>query len=144
MDKSSKDQYIQVYLERQKAYVHSYTSEGLEQRPLILSYGTPTGARHQDAKNPSFGFDTPVLLPRVSEPIVSPSADKRRSAPAKATPKVRKALDAGTSGNERKSSQRASLNAIQCDSSKRKRKKDVIPSGSDDEREASECLLGTL
>lgn len=142
MDKSSKDQYIQVYLERQKAYIHSYTSEGLEHRPLILTSGTPTGVRHQDTKNPSFGFDTPVLLPRVSEPIVS--ADKRRSVPAKATPRVRKALDARVLGRQKKSSGRASLNAVQCDSSKRKRKKDVVPPGSDDEHEASKSLLVTL
>ncbi|OAX43899.1 hypothetical protein K503DRAFT_18531 [Rhizopogon vinicolor AM-OR11-026] len=134
MDKSSKDHYIQAYLERQKAYVHSYTSEALElHQPLTTSHGTPTGVRHQDAKIPNFGFDTPVLLPRVTELVISPSTDRHH---AKATQKARKAHDAGTSGKENKGSEHTSLNAIQYDSSKRKRKKGVIPSGSDDEHEA--------
>lgn len=136
MDKSSKDHYIQAYLERQKFYVHSYTSEGLEHQ-------SPTSVQHQDAKNPSFGFDTPVLLPRVTKPTVSPSnADKLRPSPAMATQRARKARDAGISGKENNGPERASLNAIQRDSSKRK--KAVILSCSDDEHEASESLLMTL
>ena len=137
MDKSSKDQYIQAYLERQKSYIHSYVSEGLDHRP-------PTSVSHQDPENPSYGFGTPVLLPRATKLIVSPSADKYRLSPAKATQRARKALDAGTSGKENKGSERVSLDTIQ--SSKRKRKKAIILSCSDDEREreASESLLMTL
>ncbi|KAG0709553.1 hypothetical protein DFH29DRAFT_2853 [Suillus ampliporus] len=142
MDKSLKDDYIQAYLNRQKAYVHSYSSEGLElHRPSTTSgtpARTPTRVRHEETKKLNFGFDTPILVPRVTEPIVS--TDKRVvGLPAKATQRTRKtqkALDAETSGKENKGSVRASFGTTQRDISKRKRKKVEIRSGSDEEREA--------
>ncbi|KAG1755778.1 hypothetical protein EDB19DRAFT_1662901 [Suillus lakei] len=144
MDKSLKNDYIQAYLNRQKVYLHSYSSEGLElHRPPKTSNGTPTSTltrvRHEETKRLNFGFDTPILVPRVAGPTVS--TDKRSvvGLPAKATQRTRKtqkSLDAETSRKENKGLVRAPLNTAQRDPSKRKRKKAEIPFGSDDEREA--------
>ncbi|KAG2146753.1 hypothetical protein DEU56DRAFT_786235 [Suillus clintonianus] len=140
MDKSLKNDYIQAYLDRQKVYVHSYSSEGIElHRPSKISNGTPTRARREETKELNFGFDTPILVPRVAKPIIS--TDKRSVAElsAKATQrtrKPRKVLDAETSAKETKGSVRAPLSTAQRDPSKRKRKKAEVPSDSDEERQA--------
>ncbi|KAG1770051.1 hypothetical protein EDD22DRAFT_116936 [Suillus occidentalis] len=135
MDKSSKNDYIQAYLDRQKVYVCSYSSKGTDLHHLskIYNAGTPTRVQDKEAKKLKFGFDTPILAPRVSGPNVS--TDKR-SLPAKATRKARKnqkALDGETSTKENSG---APLITAQRDPSKRKRKKAEVPLGSDEEREA--------
>ncbi|KAG2348816.1 hypothetical protein BDR05DRAFT_956155 [Suillus weaverae] len=134
MDKSLKNDYIQAYLDRQKVYVHSYSSEGVDlHRPSNISSGTPT-------RKLKFGFDTPILVPRATESNVV-STDKRSvvGLPAKATQKARKtqkAPDAETSVKKNQGSVRAPLTTAQRDLSKRKRKKAEVPFGSDEEREA--------
>ncbi|KAG2056507.1 hypothetical protein BDR06DRAFT_953035 [Suillus hirtellus] len=134
MDKSSKNDFIQAYLDRQKVYVHSYSSID---PPSKISNGTPTRARDEETKKLNFGFDTPILVPRVAGPNIL-STDKRSvvGLPTKATQKTQKALNAETSIKENKDSVRAPLIAARRDSSKRKRKKAEVPFGSDEEREA--------
>jgi len=144
MDKLSKDDYIRAYLERQKAYLHSYSSEGLElHQQSTISNATPKRARHEDTKKLSFGFDTPILLPRVTEPIIG--TDKRSGLGfARATRRARntqKPHNAEILGKENKDSERVPLSALQRVPSKQKRKKGRILSESDEEREASESSL---
>jgi hypothetical protein len=142
MDKSSKNDYIQAYLDRQKVYVHAYSSEGTDlHHPSKISNETPTRVQDEEAKKLKFGFDTPILVPRV---VVSTNKRSVVGLPAKATRKARKtqkALDAETSMKENTGSVRAPLIPTQRDSSKRKRKKVEVPLGSDEEREASEFSL---
>ncbi|KAG1820263.1 uncharacterized protein BJ212DRAFT_1013956 [Suillus subaureus] len=139
MDKSLKNDYIQAYLDRQKVYVHSYSSEGIDlHHPSKISNGTPTRMRHEETRKLKFGFDTPILVPRVTG---SNRTDKRSvvELPAKATQKarkIRKALDTETSTKENNGSVRAPPITAQRDPSKRKRKKTEVPFGSDEEHEA--------
>lgn len=140
MDKSSKNDYIQAYLDRQKVYVCSYSSEGtdLHHPSKIYNARTPTRVQDKEAKKLKFGFDTPILAPRVTGPNVSTN---KRSLPGKAKQKARKnqkALDAETSMKENTGSVPVPLITAQRDPSKRKRKKAEVPLGSDEEREASE------
>ncbi|KAG1907279.1 uncharacterized protein F5891DRAFT_1000895 [Suillus fuscotomentosus] len=137
MDKSSKNDFIQAYLDRQKVYVHSYSSID---PPSKITNGTPTRARDEETKKLKFGFDTPILVPRVAGLNIL-STDKRSvvGLPTKATQKTRKtqkALNVETSIKENKDSVRAPLITARRDSSKRKRKKAEVPFGSDEEREA--------
>ncbi|KAG1892549.1 hypothetical protein F4604DRAFT_36200 [Suillus subluteus] len=144
MDKSLKNDYIQAYLDRQKVYAHSY-SEGIDlHRPSKISNGTPTRTptrmRYEETKRLKFGFDTPILVPRVTGSNAV-GADKRSvvGLPAKATQRARKtqkALDTEASIKENKGSVRAPLITAQRDPSKRKRKKAEVPFGSDEEHEA--------
>ncbi|KIK48630.1 hypothetical protein CY34DRAFT_576730 [Suillus luteus UH-Slu-Lm8-n1] len=138
MDKSSKNDYIQAYLDRQKVYVCSYSSEGTDHHhpSKIYNARTPTRVQDKEAKKLKFGFDTPILAPRVTGPNVSTN---KRSLPGKATQKARKnqkAIDAETSMKENTGSVPAPLIIAQRDPSKRKRKKADVPLGSDEEREA--------
>ncbi|KAG2135906.1 uncharacterized protein EDB93DRAFT_795618 [Suillus bovinus] len=143
MDKSLKNDYIQAYLDRQKVYVHSYSSEGIHPPSKISNRTptrTPTRTRYEETKKLEFGFDTPILVPRVTRPDIV-STDKRSvvvGLPAKATQKARKtqqALDAETSIKENKGSVHAPIITAQRDTSKRKRKKAEVPV-SDEEHEA--------
>ncbi|KAG1753959.1 uncharacterized protein EDB91DRAFT_1333269 [Suillus paluster] len=137
MDKSLKDDYIRAYLHRQKAHVHSYSSQGLELRHLSTTFNE-TPAR-TPSKKLNFGFDTPILVPRVTELIDSTDKCSVVELPAKATQRTRKtqkALDNETSGKKNKGTARASPGTTQRDPSKRKRKKAEVLSGSDEEREA--------
>lgn len=59
MDTQDKRRFVQQYVERQKAYLPTYTTEHL----LNERQGTPAKSLRSD----EFGFDTPVLRSRVPE-----------------------------------------------------------------------------
>ncbi|KAG8218723.1 hypothetical protein J3R82DRAFT_4392 [Butyriboletus roseoflavus] len=59
MDEQDRRRFVQQYVERQKAYLPTYTTEHL----LNERHRTPTKPLRSD----EFGFDTPVLRPRVLE-----------------------------------------------------------------------------
>ncbi|KAG2077498.1 hypothetical protein BDR04DRAFT_1088546 [Suillus decipiens] len=144
MDKSSKNDYIQAYLDRQKVYVHSYSSEGINPHRLSINETPTRTPRYEETKKLKFGFDTPILVPRTAKPnIVGTDKLSVVGLPAKAMQKARKTQKAPDSADisikENKGPVRAPLITAQRDNpSKRKRskKKAEVPFVSEEEHEA--------
>lgn len=62
MDKRDKHRFVQDYVQQQQAYLSNYRADGL------LNDGTGTPSKQlRSAQIDEFGFDTPVLRPRVSK-----------------------------------------------------------------------------
>ncbi|KAF8842282.1 hypothetical protein BDN67DRAFT_400268 [Paxillus ammoniavirescens] len=81
MDNQDKHRFVQDYVQQQQAYLSNYSADGL------LNDGTGTPSKQlRSAQIDEFGFDTPVLRPRVSKiaswaqptPQLKPSQKQRR------------------------------------------------------------------
>ncbi|KAF9226482.1 hypothetical protein BS17DRAFT_878418 [Gyrodon lividus] len=101
MDKQEKHRSIQDYVEQQKAYLSNYSADGLLndcRSPSQAGTGTPS-RQLRSARSDGFGFDTPVLRPRVSKvassqltPQMKPSREQTQAskpdAPRKQAPAI--------------------------------------------------------
>ena len=137
MDDQDKQRLVQQYVERQKAYLPTYTAE----HPWNECQATPTRAVRSD----QFGFDTPVLRPRVPVNRVSqsqlmqqagPSQSRTRDAPSQ----DRAPAEAPLKTQDPSLKDKASLK----DKDKAKRKKPSTLVDTDSERAASRSLSCVL
>ncbi|KAH0840013.1 hypothetical protein J3R83DRAFT_976 [Lanmaoa asiatica] len=123
MDKQlDRHRFVQQYVERQKAYLPTYTTE---QRVLNERHGTPPSKL---PRSDVFGFDTPVLRPRVpvnkaseSQPTLQAGPSKSRTHEAKLGPPSPETQDPALGKK---------------DKPKSKRKKASTPIDTDNERAA--------
>ena len=131
MDGEEKQRFVQQYVERQRAYLPTYTAEGL----VHECRGTPARPSRSDA---GFGFDTPVLRPRApantsSKPALQAGSSKTRThkrEPANQAPK-----EAPLPPPETRDTAQGKK-----DKTRSKRKKDATPNDTDNERAASKSL----
>ncbi|KAH7922468.1 hypothetical protein BV22DRAFT_1197429 [Leucogyrophana mollusca] len=132
MDKAAKNQFIQSYIESQRAYAFSYASQGLHS--TLGPADSPPDKDADKVLNEAFGFDTPVLKPRIvkshSTVLKKGSRKKPPIAPVKPPDKARRLKQSAPKiDQENKSPARNSHSAEK----PRALKKRPSPTPSDDE-----------
>lgn len=144
MNRQDTHRFVQQYVERQKAYLTTYTTV---EHLLNERYGTPSKPR---LRSDEFGFETPVLHPRVPE--------NAKAAQSQLTVQVGRSksrthgVEPGAPPNQGPGPLGKASSEIQHptqgkkDKPKSKRKKASSPIDTDNERTASRSLslLGTI
>lgn len=121
-DRQDQRRRVQQYVERQRAYLPTYTGKHL----FDERHGTPSKSSRSD----EFGFDTPVLRPRVPVNKTSQSQLTPKAGPSK--PQAHEAESRGEATRDVAPSKK--------DKPRPKRKKDPTPTETDNERAASRSL----
>ncbi|KAH7916179.1 hypothetical protein BJ138DRAFT_692286 [Hygrophoropsis aurantiaca] len=81
MDKTSKDQLIQSYIEKQRVFISSYARNDLQGSPLSTR-GTPKKPLEK-ISDEDFGFNTPMLKPRVAISGIVDTTSEHSDTPCK-------------------------------------------------------------
>lgn len=129
MERQDKHRFVQQYVERQKAYLPTYTTERL----LNERHGTPSKPLRSD----EFGFDTPVLRSRV--PVSAKTSQSQLTLQAGSKPRVNE-TEPATLPKQGPGEAPSETREPAKDKPKSKRKKASTPIETDNERAASRSL----